>query len=252
MKKDLILIKPEWLVPKWIKSFSTTRIGGCSQAPFDELNLGLHVDDSIQCVLNNRQIIQQETGCNQPLLWLNQVHSTTTIHSNEHIENIDADAIFTQKQKQPLAIMTADCLPILLTNQSGSEISAIHAGWKGLAQGILQNTTNKMLSEPQELIAWLGPCISQKYFEVGNELLTSFKKIDPHYLNGFKLNTQTNKYHACLRTLVKNQLSSLGVNHIYQSSLCTYTESKKFYSYRREIITGRMATIIWIDRTGIL
>ncbi len=241
------VLEPNWQVPHNIKSFITSRAGGVSLKPFDSLNLGLHVNDNSTLVNQNRQIVSEIIDIKSPPLWLNQTHSTDAITSSKHYDGINADAIITTNIKQPLVIMTADCLPILLTNTAGTEVAAIHAGWLGLSQGIIKNTVNKMLSKEQDLIVWLGPCISQKYFEVGLKVKTAFQKIDTKANNGFTFNKQTKKYHACLHTLAINQLERLNIKNYYQTKLCTYANDDLFFSYRRQKITGRMGTFIWLE-----
>lgn len=240
------IIKANWHAPKHILAFCTTRQGGISQAPFDSLNLGAHVGDKKLDVEHNRQTISQAYQLPCQPLWLKQTHSTKAINSTEYVPNIEADAIISQTNNQVLAVMTADCLPILLCNQQGNEVAAIHAGWKGLSLGILRRTVEQMQSSNNTLLAWLGPCISQTHFEVGAEVFDAFAKIDPNYQCAFYFNKQTQKYYANLQQLAINQLKTLNIRYYWQAPYCTYQDKERFFSYRRQKITGRMCSFISI------
>lgn len=242
-----MIITPNWKASNNIKAYSTTRHGGLSKAPFSSLNLGSHVGDDLTTVLLNRKSIQQSLQLPSEALWLTQTHSTLILHSDEHTQDKEADAIITNKKNHCLAIMTADCLPILLSNEKGTQIAAIHAGWKSLCNGIIEKTMARLNTKNDTFMAWLGPCISQKYFEVGAEVREAFCQKSSSNADGFVKNPITHNYHACLKTLARSQLMPLGVTEVTQSQLCTYEHANDFFSYRREGITGRMATFIWIE-----
>lgn len=247
MNNGLNLISPQWPVSKTkILSFNTTRQGGFSQSPYASLNLGDHVFDAREAVIQNRKHIANQCKFTREPLWLNQTHSSIVIDSEQHHPGIEADAIISRTPSQPLVIMTADCLPILLCNQQATEIAAIHAGWKSLSNGIIRHTLERMHSSPQDIIAWLGPCISQTHFEVGLEVRDAFAAIDNNFQAGFAPHPDPNKTKACLHTLASNQFKTLGVSKIYRSDLCTYQNQELFFSYRREKITGRMGAFISI------
>jgi polyphenol oxidase len=242
MKK---IIHPEWPAPDNVHAYSTTRIGGESVAPFESLNLGLHVGDSKSAVLKNRQNISSTLELPDNITWLNQIHSNDVIvtHNNQTIPN--ADAIISDNPNQVCVIMTADCLPILLTNQKGTEVAAIHAGWKGLEKDIIHNTLSKFKSSNDSILAWLGPCISQEKYQVGYPLLKIFtdKSVD----NKLAFIKQGKDYYLCLKSIATNQLKSAGVDMIFKDNHCTHHDKDLFFSYRREQTTGRMATLIYFD-----
>lgn len=241
------LIKANWPAPQNVHAFCTTRQHGFSQKPFGSLNLGEHVGDSADAVQQNRNLISKQLQFKTTPLWLNQVHGNEVIDSKDYGQNIDADAITSQAINTPLVIMTADCLPILLCDKQGRHIAAIHAGWRSLFSEIISKTFKQLNIHAHKTLAWLGPCISQQHFEIGNEVKKKFCQKDTINTNAFNLNNDSKKYHACLHTLAKNELMQLGITAIYESDFCTYENSNDFFSYRREKITGRMATFIWMD-----
>lgn len=234
-----------WKAPKNISALSTTRLGGYSSAPYDSNNLALHVEDKAQDVAKNRQQLRELLALPAEPIWLDQTHSTLCVIADKD-ENRAADAATTQSPQHPLAILTADCLPITLCNQRGSEIAAIHAGWRGLCMGIIENTLAKMDSAPSELMAWIGPAISQKHYETSEEVYDAFTKHYPQSKIAFKPSTE-NKYFANLALIAELVLHALGVNAVYQSNLCTFELNNEFYSYRRSAQTGRIATLIWFN-----
>lgn len=238
--------KANWSAPSNIVAFNSTRHGGVSKPPFNNLNLGAHVNDCPKAVANNRNLISNAYLDSKKPLWLNQTHSTKVIVDEEHQDNIEADAIVSRQAGKVLVVMTADCLPILLCNQQGTEVAAIHAGWRSLANGIINTTLARMKSPPNSLMAWLGPCISQAYFEVGPEVVNAFANIDSNFMTGFQYQTNSQKYHACLPTLASNQLIAAGVSQLNQNKHCTFKNKQDYFSYRREKNTGRMGSFIYI------
>jgi len=240
----MALFKPDWPLPKNIVAWCTTREGGVSELPWGGFNLATHVKDDLAKVLINRASLIQQAKLPSEPEWLNQTHSTT-IAKLETSQNRNADASITQTPKQVAVVLTADCLPLLICNQQGNEVAAIHAGWKGLLDGIVIKTINAMASEPKECMVWLGPAISQKYFEVGEDVKQQFCQAYQQAEQHFK-HQGNNKYHADLYGLAKDQLINLGVTAIYGGELCSYEQGDKFYSYRRDGVTGRMASLIWI------
>jgi YfiH family protein len=233
-----------WPAPANITALCTTRLGGYSLTPYDSNNLGLHVGDNPEHVQKNRQqLIEQLELPNEPV-WLNQTHSTLCINP-EYDNERTADASTTRSSEFPLAVLTADCLPITLCNKQGTEIAAIHAGWKGLAQGIIEQTIKKMSSKPSELLAWIGPAISQEHYETGSEVYQAFTTKYPQSCNAFIPNQD--KWMANLAHIAEIILQLLGVGDVYQSNLCTYKLKKAFFSYRRTPQTGRIATLIWFN-----
>ena len=235
-------LKPNWSAPSSILALTTTRIGGISQPPFNSFNVGNHVGDNNEHVLDNRNLLQTQLALPQAPEWLNQTHSTNAIIV-EKTANRQADAAITRDKRRALAIMTADCLPIVLCDTAGTEIAAIHAGWRGLCNGIVESTLEKMISLKENLIAWIGPAICQKCFEVGHEVPESFYPNYPFTKNLFETNNE--KYFGSLSLIAEMILHQAGVKRVYQSQECTYELEQKYFSYRREKETGRMVTLIW-------
>lgn len=232
-----------WNAPDNITAFTTTRLGGCSQAPYNSNNLALHVEDEASDVYKNRQQLVELMRIPAEPVWLNQTHSTRCVIVEED-SNRDADAAITRGVNQPLVIMTADCLPILLCSETGAEIAAIHAGWRGLCQGIVENTLNKMTSKPESLIAWVGPAICGACYEIGNEVFEAFTAKNAETQAGFQ--AKEGKWLANLPLIAQISLNALGINKVFQSNLCTFEQEDLFFSYRKRPQTGRIATLIWL------
>jgi len=238
------MITPAWTAPNTVSALSTIRQGGVSVAPFDSFNVGLHVGDDEQAVLANRALLTNQLP--NPAVWLNQTHSSDVIVIDEKSDLSQvraADALYTRLVKQPLAIMTADCLPVLLCSSSGDEVAAVHGGWRGLAQAILANTVSHFQAPANDIIAWLGPAIGPSQFEVGQDLKDSFCLQNPVHQQAFTAKHE--KYMADIYLLARQQLAQLGVVKIYGGEYCTVTDKSQFFSYRRDGQTGRMASLIW-------
>lgn len=233
-----------WPAPYNISALTTTRLLGYSSAPFDSNNLAFHVGDVDLQVSKNRQQLTELLCLPAEPIWLNQTHSTICI-SAETDSNRNADASVTRSKNCPLVVMTADCLPITLCNTQGTEIAAIHAGWRGLYEGIIENTLHKMTSTASDLLAWIGPAISQTHYEIGAEVYSAFHSKHPESASCFKANG--NKWLANLAKIAELILNKHGIQAVYQSGLCTYELKDEFYSYRREPRTGRIATLIWFN-----
>lgn len=250
-------IKPQWPAPSSIHTFVTTRTGGISNAPYETLNLGAHVGDQYPRVLGNRQILRKHLP--QEPLWLNQTHSTkvSTPSTRSLTLNLpyEADAAISNIPEEVLVIMTADCLPVLFTNTDGSIVGAAHAGWRGLLDGVLEETIVAMLNlaqglSPADLMVWLGPAIGPDSFEVGNEVLECFAASGLHdvTLSFVPIENKPGKYLANIYQLARDRLQSLGISSIYGGDLCTVKDEERFFSYRRDGVTGRFASLIWIAR----
>ena len=236
-------IIPDWPAPKNVGSLQTTRNGGVSTAPYASLNLGDHVGDGSLAVSRNRMLLA-------PLLpsepvWLKQVHGTVVADAARAACWPEADAIVSSRPGAAGVVMTADCLPVLLCDELGSVVSAAHAGWRGLCDGIIESTVCAMNVPPQTLMAWLGPAIGPQAFEVGNEVRAAFiarqQEASVAFVPGI-----AGKWHADIYQLAHLRLNALGITHIYGGGLCTYTDSVRFFSYRRDGVTGRMGTFIWL------
>ena len=252
----------EWPVPN-VLAFTTTRNNptssnqtrlSASNAAFNHFNLGLHVGDDPQQVLTHRHDLLSQLPENTQIQWLEQIHGAKVLSIESHSKQaLIADAIITRKKNIALAIMAADCLPILLTAKDGSEIAAIHGGWKPLSKNIIANTINKMTTRNEDICVWLGPCISKLAFEVGEEVKTAFVNQSKSFAAAFTLSLPTSdqqykksqtKYLADLPLIAKIQLNDLGIENVHHLEHCTYTDESQYFSYRRENITGRMASII--------
>ncbi|GLS82570.1 peptidoglycan editing factor PgeF [Paraferrimonas haliotis] len=243
-----MFITPNWNAPTRVKAYATTRVGGVSEGPYTGLNLGNHVGDSNEHVATNRWLLAQQLSLPQPVPWLEQVHGTKVIQVPTQTQSsaLTADGSYSRQSGAVCCVMTADCLPVLLCNAAGTQVAAIHAGWRGLANGVLRNGIDRF-DDPTEVIAWIGPAISQDYFEVGAEVRQRFLESIDGSQAAFVNSVNSGKYMANLPQLANLQLQSLGVLQISMSNLCTYAEPIRFYSYRRDGQTGRQACLIWLD-----
>jgi len=213
---------------------------------FDDFNLGLHVGDDENQVNHHRLLLHSFLPSASEIQWLDQVHGNKVVVIDQvSASPIEADAVITRESKLALAIMTADCLPILLSNSDGTEIAAIHAGWRSLAGNIIENTVNKMLSDNDSIHAWLGPCISQSHFEVGTEVKNTFEQLNSKFSLAFQAN-KNDKWLADLQHIAMMMLKGLGIASIEVDVGCTFSQNRQYYSYRRENVTGRMASLICI------
>ena len=239
-----------WPAPKNIKAYCTTRYPGKSIGPYSEFNLALHVGDDKEHVLANRQDLMQRANLPSSPKWLNQTHSNIALLAETISSEIapNADASYTQKQNEVCVVMTADCLPILVTNKAGTEVAAIHAGWQGLAAGVIENTLLKLSSKPSELLIWIGPSIHQANYEVGEDFYAKFSETHSQIELDAAFVPHAKKWLANVPLLAVQRLIRLGVNFndIYLSKECTYAHSGRYFSYRRDGVTGRMASLIWL------
>lgn len=239
---------PKWPKPANVHAYSTLRPNGHSQNVYSSFNLGDHVGDDPKHVAANRKHLSRELNLLKEPFWLEQVHGCEAVV----IDNLSdqschrADASIASTPNNVCVIMTADCLPILFTNRQGTEVAAIHAGWRGLVGGVIEETLKKMRSDPQDILAWLGPAIGPESFEVGDEVYQQFITKQSFFSSGFKSH-QPGKWLANLYTLASSELYRLGIKEIYSDLLCTYSDPTRFFSYRRDGQTGRMATLIWIE-----
>ena len=238
------LIIPDWPAPANVKSLQTTRVGGVSRAPYESLNLGDHVGDAPLAVERNRMLLN--TLLPSEPVWLEQAHGTTVADADYAACLPRADACIARHRRAVCVVMTADCLPVLLCDTQGSIIGAVHAGWKGLAAGIIEATVLAMEVAPQNLMAWLGPAISQQAFEVGEDVKTAFVKIQPQSATAF-IPGMDGKWFADLYALARMRLDALGIISVFGGGYCTFRESERFFSYRRDRMTGRMGTFIWLE-----
>ena len=238
-------IIPNWPAPKNVKAFASTRVGGFSTAPYQGLNLGAHVGDDLSIVEKNRDWLAQEAKMPSAPIWLNQTHSTVVAQVSEPTTQVlDADGVFTSSSQVVCSAMTADCLPVLLTNTQGTQVAAVHAGWRGLANGIVENALELFSGE---VMAWLGPAIGPQAFEVGEDVLQAFVDFDSQAHQAFTPREAEGKWLADMSKLATQRLNKFGITQVFDSGLCTFQHKEDFYSYRRDGVTGRQATFIWIE-----
>lgn len=240
---DLPVILPDWPAPACVKALQTTRLGGVSQGIYASLNLGDHVKDLPQHVAANRQLLSPYLP-SEPV-WLNQVHGVRVIDAALSSCLESADASFSTRKQVVCVTMTADCLPVLLCDQAGSVVAAVHAGWRSLCDGVIEATVKAMPVEPARLMAWLGPAIGPQAFEVGSEVREQFLTQDEQAEHAFQAHGE--KWLGDLYTIARQRLSRLGVTQVYGGGRCTYREPETFFSFRRDGDTGRMASLIWLE-----
>lgn len=238
------LIYPDWPAPPSVRAVQTTRKGGYSSPPYDSLNFGLHVGDNAITVAANRQLLNPLLPA-EPL-WLNQVHGVRVAEVASAGCQPDADASYADRTGAVCVVMTADCLPLLLCDVHGTEVAAVHAGWKGLLEGVIEASVKKMHSAPEGLLAWLGPAIGPEAFEVGDEVRNAFIQKDAKAATAFQAKAD-GKWLADIYLLARQRLSNVGVNQVFGGGFCTYTDKERFFSFRRDNATGRMASLIWLQ-----
>lgn len=246
MNDSLEWIVPDWPAPPRVRALATTRIGGFSTGAYASLNLAMHVGDDPDVVSRNRALLREAARLPAEPMWLQQVHGTQVWTGGSVDVPPVADAAVTMKQGEVCAILTADCLPVLFCADDGSAVGAAHAGWRGLAGGVLEATIAAMRVPPNRLLAWLGPAIEPAAFEVGGEVFERFVARNPRHERAFARNAR-GRWQADLYALARIELHSLGVDRIYGGGFATFADSKRFYSYRRDQQTGRMATVVWME-----
>jgi len=242
---ELGLIYPTWPAPPQVNAVSTTRLGGVSTPPYDSLNLGDHVGDELARVTDNRALLTKALNLPNEPAWLNQVHGNHVVVAETVTTPATADAAYTRKPGHICVVQTADCLPVLLCDQAGKIVAAVHCGWRGLVQGILEATIARMDCDPSRMLAWLGPAIGPDAFEVGDEVRAAFCELDPAHAACFR-HSSKDRWLADIYALARQQLRSLNISAIYGGGWCTFSNSERFFSYRRSHPTGRMASFIWL------
>jgi YfiH family protein len=241
MPEPLDYIQPEWPAPAYVFAASTTRVGGISEGPYASLNLGAHVGDDQDAVRQNRGILKDALRLPAEPLWLEQVHGNEVLGKDGSCA--DARVV---GAGQVAVVMTADCLPVLFTDLAGNQVAAAHAGWRGLESGILENTVQAMQAEPPEIIAWLGPAIGPDAFEVGDEVREAFVRHETNVAEAFRP-SPAGRWLADIYMLARQRLARVGIKQVYGGDLCTYSDEERFFSFRRDRETGRMASLIWIE-----
>ena len=237
------LILPDWPAPPRVKSGMTTRRGGVSGGPWTRFNLGDHVGYDPTRVAENRARLRRQLPAEPG--WLRQVHSARVVELGRE-PNPEADAAFTREAGQVCAVLTADCLPVLFCDRAGSVVAAAHAGWRGLAGGVLEATVAAMQVPPGDVLAWMGAAIGPQAFEVGDEVREAFVAQHAEAAAAFVPRPAPGKWLADIYRLARIRLNHVGVQAVYGGGRCTFAEADSFYSYRRDGVTGRMASLIWL------
>lgn len=248
---DMLNINPDWPAPAHVRACITTRAGGISLPPYASNNLGLHVGDDPESVAKNRTQLSDELGLMHRPQWLEQIHGVKVINAKTDGVVRTADGSYSNQPNHACLVMTADCLPILLCDKQGTQVAALHCGWRSLAKGICARGVQKFSTKPADILAYLGPAISQPHFEVGVDVLEAFFKSARSQQHADKIaaafiSAQRPLYfYADIYALARAELNALGVTAIYGGGYCTYADEARFYSFRRDKVTGRMASLIW-------
>jgi len=243
------LIKANWPAPANVIACSSTRLGGVSKAPYDGFNLAFHVEDDERAVQSNRAALAEHLQCSE-IQWLNQVHGCEVVEPDSGLALMSADGLYSTRTDIACAVLTADCLPVFFCSRSGDEIAVAHAGWRGLSDGILERSVEKFNCPPDQVLCWLGPAIGPQHFEVGEEVWQAFQ--------GQSLNEQCfvkrdacerlgehdERWYADLYELARLRLMACGVRQVFGGGFCTFADQQRFYSYRRDGVAGRMASVI--------
>lgn len=243
----LRLIQPDWPAPPQVRAAATTRAGGLSSGPWAGLNLGDHVGDDPVAVAANRALLTRALALPAEPYWLRQVHGTRIVTAEATCQAPEADGSLASAPGQVCAILTADCLPVLLCDAAGRHVAAVHAGWRGLAAGILEQAVTALRAAgASELIAWLGPAISGPAYEVGADVHQAFLAAHPAAASTFTP-TRPGHWQLDLYAAARQRLAGLGLTSIHGGNRCTLREPADFYSHRRDAVTGRQATLIWLQ-----
>ncbi len=237
-------IVPEWPAPPGVAALATTRRGGVSRDGFASLNLGDHVGDDPAAVAANRALLRRQLPADP--VWLTQVHGNRCVHAEEARSGVEADACVAHAPGLVCAVMTADCLPVLLCDRDGSAVGVAHAGWRGLAAGVIESTVEALDRPADRLLAWLGPAIGPASFEVGDEVRAAFVTADPAAAEAFVARSR-GKWLCDIYRLARQRLAACGVMSVGGGGFCTVAERERFFSYRRDGRTGRMATLVWLN-----
>jgi YfiH family protein len=238
-------IIPDWPAPDTVRALITTRRGGVSLGPYASMNPAEHVDDDPESVRRNRAILRSHLPHDPH--WLTQVHGTQVLQVSADTRGVcEADAAFTRIPNQVCAVLTADCLPVLFCTEEGTLVASAHAGWRGLAAGVLERTVLAMACPGERILAYFGPAIGPRAFEVGADVRAAFMVVDSQARYAFQAISGSDKYFADLYLLARQRLARAGVERVYGGEFCTYSDPARFFSYRRDGATGRMAAVIWL------
>lgn len=238
----------DWIVPVWpaakrVRALISSRSGGCSSGPYTSMNVSESVQDDPDAVAANRRMLQRFLPAEPK--WLRQIHGTRVVNACHVTNPIEADASIADTADCVCAVMIADCLPVLFADRAGTRVAAAHAGWRGLAAGVIENTVRGLDRPARDLLAYLGPAIGPAAFEVGDDVRDAFNSFDPQARLAFQAHAP-GKWKADLFMLARQRLAMLGVTGVYGGGQCTYSDPERFFSHRRDKIAGRMAALIWI------
>ena len=248
----LQFLAPDWPAPRSVRAAFTLRRGGVSAAPFDSLNVAAHVGDDCEAVAENRRRLRHELRLAQEPAWMEQVHGTEVLNLDRihpaawaGTSGSTADAALTRRAGRVCVVQVADCLPVLFAARDGSAVAAAHAGWRGLAAGVLEATVESLVVDPGELLAWIGPGIGPAHFEVGDEVRRAFLAHDTAAAGAFTANAR-GRWQCDLPLLARARLAALGLAEVTGGIWCTYADASRFFSFRRDGRCGRMAAVIWL------
>lgn len=241
---DAAWIEADWPPIAGVRAGCSTRLGGSSASPYDSLNLAEHVGDDPECVAANRRRLVAALALRSRPRWLNQVHGTTCLNLDDETVEVPADAALSRRG-EVCAVMTADCLPVLIAARDGSAVAAVHAGWRGLQAGVIERAVEALAAPPEHLQIWLGPMIGPAAFEVGAEVVDAFTAEDAAAADLFVAANRDGHWMADLPGLARRRLQACGVNAVFGGELCTHSDAVRFFSYRRDGRCGRMVSLIW-------
>ncbi len=247
MSGALGVVSANWPAPAHVHALTTSRRGGASRGPYDSFNLGDHVGDDPEAVRQNRARLREALVLPAEPVWLKQVHGVRVIEAAATAAGAEADGVWTGRPGVVCTVLTADCLPIFLCDRQGTKVALLHAGWRGLTSGIVESGLRALNAPPEELLVWLGPAIGPASYEVGDDVRQTFLEDDTGAVEAFRP-SGAGRWLADLYTLARRQLRQQGVCAVYGGDRCTLRERDRFYSFRRDGKTGRMASLIWLAR----
>lgn len=240
-------VSARWSAPAHVRALTTLRQGGFSTGPYLSLNIGDHVGDELSAVRRNRNLLRDTFGLPSEPVWLRQIHGTEIVDAAQVAPGVAADGSYTDKPGVVCTVLTADCLPLFLCDRCGDQVALVHVGWRGLVTGIVERGVAVFESQPSELLAWMGPAIGSRAYEVGPDVYRSFSASDHGYPGAFKVSTREDHWFADLCALTRVRLEQSGLREIYGLDTCTYSEEGSFFSHRRDHPCGRMASLIWLE-----
>ena len=240
-------IVPDWPAPGRVRAASSTRTGGTSGGPWRSLNLADHVADDAEAVSRNRARLREELDLPEEPRWLVQRHGARVVEAGSAPDRAPADGIVARESGTVCAVLAADCLPVLLCDRAATAVAALHAGWRGVAAGIVETGVRALGAAPGELVAWLGPAIGPGRFEVGPDVRGAVLARDPDGGDAFRPSGRPGRWRADLEHIVRRRLARCGVGSVHGGGYCTASDPGRFFSHRRDGETGRMATLIWLD-----